>query len=156
MVLFACTRDTFIPVDTTRVRWLIKDVDYELARDYWRKRHSPLSYKDWATAHTVGYQYAAILDQGQVISCAGVWRFSEPAWEVAAVSTLEPYRHKGHGKQVVAYVTAHILEANRLATCSTGNENTAMIATAKSVGFQLIPQEQVWWKYPWESSPDVV
>jgi hypothetical protein len=49
---------------------------------------------------------------------------------------------------VVSFVTAHILAADRLATCSTKDENAAMIATARSVGFLIVLAEAVWWKYP--------
>jgi len=148
MVSFSCTRSTFVPVDTHRVQWLQKDVDYGLARDYWQNSRSPLTHPTWIMAHSIGYQYAAILDQEQVISLAGVWRFSDSAWDVAAVSTLEPFQRQGFAKQVVSFVTAYILDANHLATCSTGDTNLAMIATARSVGFQQISPEDVGWTYP--------
>ena len=122
--------------------------DYELARELWAKFPYSLSLEQWVTAHSYGYQYVAILDQGQIISSAAVWRFSEKAWDVAAVGTLEPYQRKGYSKQIASFVTAYILESNRLATCATRDGNIAMIATAKSVGFQIIPPEEVWWTYP--------
>ena len=148
MVYFSCTKDTFIPSEMTRVQWLQKDLDYEVAQWYWQQLQSPMTYKTWITAHAYGYQYAVIMEEDKPITCAGVWRFSDAAWEVAAVSTLAPYRNRGYAKQVVSFVTAYILGANRLATCSTNDENTAMIATAKSIGFQVAPQKAVWWKFP--------
>jgi len=66
-----------------------------------------------------------------------VWRYSEEAWEVAAVYTVPAFRRRGYGKAVVSFVTAHILDAGRLATCHTRVDNAAMIATAESVGFRL-------------------
>jgi RimJ/RimL family protein N-acetyltransferase len=148
MIRFSCTKDTFIPLDTTRARWLQKDTDYEVAQWYWEQFQSPITLSEWITAHRYGYQYAVITENGKPITCAGVWRFSDVAWEVAAVSTLVPFRKRGYAKQVVSFVTAYILGANRLATCSTNEDNVAMIATAKSVGFQIVPQEAVWWYYP--------
>lgn len=147
-VYFSCTNDTFFPADLTRVQWLQKDLDFKVAQWYWQQRQCPLTYKTWITAHAYDYQYAVIMEGDKPVTCAGVWRFSDTAWEMVAVSTLTPYRKRGYAKQAVSFVTAYILGANRLATCGTNDENTAMIATAKSVGFQIVPQEAVWWKYP--------
>jgi hypothetical protein len=144
MVYFSCTKDTFIPFDMTGVRWLHRDVDYKVAQSYWRQLRSPMTYQTWIKAHWYGYQYAVISQGDKPVSCAGVWRFSDTAWEVAAVSTLAPYQKRGYARQVVSFVTSYILEANRLATCGTNDENAAMIATAKSVGFYIVPPEAVW------------
>ena len=122
--------------------------DYELARRYWEGWGQTLSFNVWKTAHAYGYQYAAIVEREGIISSAGVWRFSEECWEVAAVSTLASHRRQGYSRRVVAFITAYIHASNRLATCSTGDENIAMIATARSVGFRPVPAEQVWWRYP--------
>ena len=147
-IYFSCSKDTFYPVNTSRVQWLQKDLDFKVAQWYWQQCQCPLTHQTWITAHEYGYQYAIIMEADQPVTCAGVWRFSDIAWEVAAVSTLSPYRKRGYAKQVVSFVTAYILGANRLATCGTSEGNTAMIATAESVGFQIVPQEAVWWKYP--------
>ena len=148
MIYFTCTRQEFVPVENSGVRWLEPDRDYELARTFWAAYQSDLSYERWAKAHEFGYQYAAVVEDGKIISCAGVWRFSDDAWDVAAVSTLTNFRRRGYSKRVVAFIAAYILEAGRVATCSTGDINIAMIATAKSVGFKEIAPDKVWWTYP--------
>lgn len=148
MVYFSCTKDTFTPFVIKSVHWLLKDKDYEVARWYWQQLQSPLTYETWIMAHAYGYQYAVIFEEDKPITCAGVWRFSESAWEVAAVSTLAPYRQQGYAKQAVSFVTSYILGSDRLPTCSTNEENAAMIATARSVGFQIVAKEEVWWKFP--------
>jgi len=148
MIFFICTKQSFIPIDSAKARWLERDADYELAKDYWRDLRLDLLHSTWLKAHEFGYQYAAIVENDRIVSCAGVWRFSEEAWEVAAVSTLESFRRKGYSKSIVAFVTAFILKAGRLATCSTSDDKIAMIATAKSVGFQQVPQEKIWWTCP--------
>jgi RimJ/RimL family protein N-acetyltransferase len=148
MIYLSCTKDTFTPSKTDRVRWLQVDFDFEIAQWYWQQMQSPLTFQTWIMVHAYGYQYAVILEAEKPVACAGVWRFSDTAWEVAAVSTLLPYRKRGYARQAVSFVTAYILGANRLATCSTSDENAAMIATARSVGYQIVPQEAVWWKYP--------
>jgi predicted GNAT family acetyltransferase len=148
LVYFACTRGDFIAAAYDQVRWLDLDNDYPLARDYWGAHGQLLSADQWKKAHAFGYQYAAVIAAERIISTAGLWRFSEDCWEVAAVSTLQDFRRRGYACQTVAFVTHHILEAGKLATCATGEGNAAMIATAKSVGFQPVPEAEVWWKYP--------
>lgn len=148
LVRFTCSQKDFIPVACHPVRWLDLESDYKLAEAYWGAYGQALSDDQWQKAHGFGYQYAAILEAGRIVSSAGVWRFSEDCWEVAAVSTLEDFRRRGYARQAVAFVTRYILEAGKLATCSTGEANSAMIATAKSVGFRLVSPNEVWWKYP--------
>jgi predicted GNAT family acetyltransferase len=71
---------------------------------------------------------------------------------VAAVNALPGYQHQGFARQVVTSVAAFILQSGRCAVCTTDAANQAMSATALSVGFRIIPPEQVWWIYP--SLPD--
>lgn len=99
-------------------------------------------------AHQSGYRYAAILENERIISCAAEWRFTAACSEIAAVSTLAPFRRRGYSQQIVAFITAHILNQGLTATCSTSNDNRAMIATAKSVGYQEVSPREVWWTYP--------
>lgn len=148
MIYFTCKAQDLTTIETSRVRWLECAADYALAKDYWKARGTELAHDTWTKAHEYGYQYAAIIEDGRIVSSAGVLRFSEACWEVAAVGTLEDFRRRGYARSVVAFVTAYILNAGLLATCSTSDDNEAMTATAKSVGFQVIPKDEVWWKYP--------
>jgi RimJ/RimL family protein N-acetyltransferase len=148
MVKLSCTKETFIPSDLNQVQWLQKESGYEIAQWYWQQLLSPLSYNTWLSAYEYNFQYAVIMKAGKPVSCAGVWRFSESAWEVIAVSTLPPHQHQGYAKKVVSFITDYILGMSRLATCTTDEANTAMIATATSVGFRPVPSGAVWWNYP--------
>jgi len=148
MIYIICKGQEITTIDTSRVRWLECRADYPLAKDYWKALGQELTRDTWTKAHEYGYQYAAIIEDGRIASMAGVWRFSEDCWEAAAVSTLEGFRRRGYAKSCVAFVIEYILAAGKLATCSTGDDNLAMIATAKSVGFQVLPKERVWWNYP--------
>ena len=82
-----------------------------------------------------GYEYAAIIAEGQIVSIAAVWRYSDDAWEAAAVSTNPESRRKRYAKTVVSFVSASILASGRKATCLTRSDNVAMQRTAESVGF---------------------
>jgi len=76
-----------------------------------------------------------IWEDGKIVARAAVWKYSETAWEVAAVSTLPGYRKRGYGAMVVSHLTAIILTNGKVATCTTGDTNTAMRGLAKKVGF---------------------
>ncbi|MCL5999144.1 MAG: GNAT family N-acetyltransferase [Chloroflexi bacterium] len=142
MIHLACTQRDYVPLDCASARWLDWDADYELARELWAAQQQALSYPTWVEARDLGYTYAGIVEDGKVISCAAVWRYSEQAWEVAAVITRDGYRRRGYSKRVIAFVTAYILAHGRLATCTTRDDNVAMLATAKSVGFQVVMPEK--------------
>jgi RimJ/RimL family protein N-acetyltransferase len=138
-VHYECTRATFRPSTAHRVRWLDWECDYDLASTIWPEE-SPLARETWQEAREMGYRYCGIAARcpaggERLLAIAAVWRYSEMAWEVAAVRTQPDARRRGYSKAVVSFVTAHILDKDRRATCTTGADNTAMQRTAESVGF---------------------
>ena len=135
-VKLRCTREQFRPGTIDRVRWLDWDRDYPLARAFWPP-DMPLAREVWDEARALGYHYCAIVEEDEIASIAAEWRYSDGAWEVAAVRTAPAYRRRGYARSVVSFVTAQILDAGRVATCTTGHENIAMIRTAESVGFEI-------------------
>jgi predicted GNAT family acetyltransferase len=143
MISFVCSVQDLIPVDATGIRWLKQAADYVLARAYWRGHGQDLSRATWLEAHASGYRYAALVQGGKILSCAAAWRYSDEAWEVAAVGTLDEFRRQGYATRVVAFVTAYILAAGRVATCHTGEDNAAMQATARRVGFREVAAGEV-------------
>jgi len=132
-----CTQQTFRPCILYPVRWLDVEQDYELARAIW---FQPLSLESWQDFQVQGYRYCAAIEEGRIVSLAAAWRYSEAAWEAAAVHTVSEARRRGYGKSVVSFVTGHILEAGRVATCLTAAENLPMQRTAMSVGFYTAPR----------------
>ncbi len=79
-----------------------------------------------------------IIENGKIISRAGIWKAKDNEWEVAGVSTLPAYRRKDYGKTVVRHCIAKIIESGRTATCSTKATNIPMIKTAIKAGFKLV------------------
>ncbi len=140
-VFYACTTENFRPRTRHKVRWLNPHKDYPLARAYWLTGGSgDLSEENWQEAHNLGYSYAAVVDgedqQARILSIAAVLRYSEAAWELAAVSTNDPeLRRKGYSTSVCSFVTQYILGTGRIATVSTGITNEAMQKTAEKIGF---------------------
>ena len=76
-----------------------------------------------------------IWDNGKIVSRAAIWKYSQTAWEVAAVSTLPEYRGKGYGAMVVRHCAAIILEHGKVATSTTSDTNTAMRRILENTGF---------------------
>jgi GNAT superfamily N-acetyltransferase len=139
---FECTRASFRPDAGHPVRWLDWEQDYELASTIWPQEF-PLSRETWLEARELGYRYCGVVDRRldggtRLLAIAAVWRYSETAWEAAAVRTQPDARRRGCAKAVVSFVTAHILDSGRRATCTTGQGNVAMQRTAESAGYRLV------------------
>jgi RimJ/RimL family protein N-acetyltransferase len=133
-VSYECTSQTFHPMMPHPVRWLEWGQDYPLVQQFWPEQ----TPQGWQEARQKGFQYCAVIDHSQIQALAAVWRYSETAWEVASVYTRPKVRRRGYAKAVVTFVTAFILEAGKLATCSTAPDNRAMQRVAESVGFQRV------------------
>lgn len=134
-----CTRETFHPVQNHPVRWLDWEADFTRAQEFAPEK-APLTRKIWDDSRRDGYRFCAIIEDEKIIAWAAAWRYSEKAWEVAAVRTHPEYRRRGYGQTVVSFVTDHILKNDRLATCLTRSTNEAMQKTAMSVGFVRGPR----------------
>jgi len=137
---YECTSSTFRPTITYPVRWLDWDRDYVLAQAMWPET-MPLTPWIWQEARQARYQYCAVIEHDQIQSIAAVWRYSETAWEVAAVSTRPEVRQRGYAKAVVSFATTHILAVGKRATCSTASDNLSMQRTAESVGFYQVNEQ---------------
>lgn len=135
-VTYSCTKATFSPISGAPVRWLDWASDFALVRCNWAATDAQLTYDDWLKAKADGYTYCGAVIDGVLASVAAVWRYSDAAWEVAAVRTLPQFRQQGLAKAVVSFVTHYILQSNRLATCHTAELNLPMRKTAEAVGFQ--------------------
>ena len=143
-VRYECTPATFQPNTDHNVRWLDWKRDDVLARTIWPDER-PLSRETWLEARELGYRYCGVVVQGiagkqRLLAIAAVCCYSETAWEAAAVRTQADARRHGYAKAVVSFVTAHILDHGRRATCTTGRDNVAMQKTAESVGFIQIDE----------------
>ncbi len=136
-VYYVCTRATFRPAPPQPACWLDCASDYSLVRDFW-SAYAALTPEVWAEAHVQGYTYAAVIEDSAIVALAAAWRYSDEAWELAAVSVDPAHRRRGYGRAVCSFVTAHILEAGRRATCTTGIDNTPMRKTAESIGFYQV------------------
>lgn len=134
-VKLTCRPESFRTIETTGVRWLDWDADFELARQTWVAKSLDLSRSDWLDFGPMGYRFCAYVEQGSVLALASEFRFSDTAWMLAGVQTLESHRLRGLGTKVSAFVTASILEAGKFATCETAWDNVPMLKTAARLGY---------------------
>ncbi len=138
-----CTPQTFIPQPWHAVRWLSEESDYELAADFWLRVGSPLARETWQQAiQQYQFRYAGAFYENTLLAIASLIPYSPVAWELGAVGTDEPYRRQGYGKQVTALVTAAILVEVPIATCTTDDNNEAMIRTALSIRYRIADKEE--------------
>jgi len=131
-VEYVCTPISFQPAQRHPVRWLEWEQDYPLVQEFWPEQ----TPEGWQEAREEGFQYCAVIAQGQLQAMAAVWRYSEVAWEVASVYTRPEARGRGYAQAVVSFVTAAILSAGKQATCSAAADNPAMQQVAEKIGFQ--------------------
>lgn len=139
VIAYKCTAETLLPfVSKYQVRWLDWDKDIHLAHELWK-----MSIPDfesfrmmWNETREQDYHFCAIIEENKIIARAAVWRYSNAAWELAAVYVREEqYYMKGYGKSVCSFATEAILDAGRTATCHTDISNIAMQRTAESIGY---------------------
>ena len=138
-VRYGRTPATFQPDTRYPVCWLDWEGEDTLASTIWPAEFH-LYRETWQEARELGYRYCGVVDRPsagrpRLLAIAAVWRYSEQAWEAAAVRTQPEFRRRGLAKAVVSFATAHILESGQRATCTTGSDNLAMQRTAESVGF---------------------
>ncbi|MBQ8540308.1 MAG: GNAT family N-acetyltransferase [Clostridia bacterium] len=141
VVKFVCTKDDFKGEADVRVQLFDAFKNYDLLNEFFGK-HDKKLMEDKAT-YFDGYDFQAwndyvIIENGEIISRAGIWKVNGTEWEVAGVSTLPEYRKQGYGEAVVQSCIAKILESGKTATCTTKTTNTAMINTALKAGFKIV------------------
>lgn len=146
VVKFVCTKEDFKGMADERVQLFDAFENYDMLNEFFGK-HDKKLMEDKAT-YFDGYDFKAwddyvIIEQGEIIARAGIWKMNEKEWEVAGVSSLPEYRKKGYGEAVVRSCIAKILEEGRVATCTTKTTNTPMINTAIKSGFRIVKENEI-------------
>lgn len=146
-VHFVCTRETFVPERRPhpfRLRRL-GPTDYPLALEAWHLRGGSLSRHEWERAWPdAGYEFAGAGAEDRLLSVAAAlsWKPPSPSsWELAGVWTRGGARNGGLATAVCSFVTAHILDRGRRATCSTTRSRPAMIRVAERLGYRRVDEE---------------
>lgn len=134
---FCVTREHLVlPPAIEKVRW-IEENDLDACQEPFREGgERGWSLEEWLQLAAEGYRYCGIFEDDGLVALAGLWKRTPDVWEVISVVTKEGHRQQGLAKAVVAFAADHVLNHVRVATYTTGAENTASIRTAESVGFR--------------------
>lgn len=140
-VTFICTKDFFNGNVDNAVSKFDAYANYDLLNKFFGMHDKSLMCPK--EEYFDGFDYSTwddyvIMEDGKIVARAGIWKYSDEAWEVAGVSTLPQYRQQGYGEKVVRHCIAVILSNEKIATCTTQENNTAMIKTAQKAGFRII------------------
>lgn len=141
IVKFICTDKQSIIRESEMVREFDAFENYEQLNDFFGAHDKKLMCSK--EEYFEGFDFTkwndyVIYADDKIIARAGIWKYSDNAWEVAGVSTLPEYRCKGYGTILVRHCIAKILEKGKAATCSTESKNIPMIKTALKAGFKAV------------------
>lgn len=141
IVKFICTDKSLKECISNLVKEFDAYKNYDMINEFFGKHDKSLmcskeEYFDGFDYNT--WNDYVIIENGKIISRAGIWKVNDNEWEVAGVSTLPDYRRKGYGEVVVRHCIAKIMESGKTATCSTKVTNIPMIKTAIKAGFKVV------------------
>jgi RimJ/RimL family protein N-acetyltransferase len=137
VIEFQCLPDAFQPAQCSGVRWLsVTDDEELLARHFVEQGVEPNTRDGRAEIEAEGYHYAGYVEGDDLLCMAGYWIYSESAWGLVAVGTLERARRRGLATAVCSFITRHVLDAGIQATTSTMSHNVAMIGVAERLGYR--------------------
>lgn len=153
LVKFICTKDDLIGDFDSRVTELDAWTNFDLLNEFFGTRgpdcmctrdeyfnEANREMKAFFENEPGDWTDYVIMENDIIVSRAAIWRYSNDVWEVAGVSTRPDCQGKGYGSAVVRSCAAKIIESGKKASCTTGDNNTAMINTALKVGFKILKQ----------------
>lgn len=96
-----------------------------------------MSEKEWLDLLNADTDVFLLFEKGKPVARCCIERIDDNTLEAADVRTAKKYRRNGYSKQLVSYVTKHILSEGKKATCRTSAYNTPMLKVIDSVGFKF-------------------
>lgn len=146
VVKFICTKNDFKGITDDRVEKFDAFENYDMLNEFFGKHDKKLMEKK--DTYFDGYDFEAwedyvIIENGEIVSRAGIWKVNDECWEVAGVSTLPEYRKRGYGEAVVRSCIAKITDSGKTATCTTKITNIPMINTALKAGFKKLREDEL-------------
>jgi len=128
--------------DNVIIRWLKMPDDYDVFCEHLRERNPDRDFSvdidNWLKWDEQGTPYCGLFKGGKMIARAAAEKYLEDKWETADVRVWASERGNGYAKQICYFVTKFILENNKIATCRTEEDNTAMQHVIYALGFKKI------------------
>ena len=146
---FKCKLDNanqMVSFTSDKVRWLDVVKDYDMIKEYFKvfnvdiEEREPnsmyfgINVNDYSETKLAKGKLCAFIDNGNILSFAGVKYTSSNIWEICAGSTHPQYLSKGYCKAVTSFIAKYILENNKRAFCETNIDNKAAQKVLQEIG----------------------
>ncbi len=96
---------------------------------------NPISSDIWEKIIADGVRYCLLFEDGKPVARACIEKLSDKVWEVSDVRTAREYRSRRFAYNICTHVKNSIIDANRTASIRTEEDNFAMQAVIKKLGF---------------------
>ncbi len=83
-------------------------------------------------------EYYQLYSSGTPAARGCIERYSYEFWEAADIKTFPPFRNKGCGRAITAFLTNKIVTSGKTATCRTLPENIPMTKIIHSCGYRKL------------------
>ena len=81
-------------------------------------------------------RYCLLYHEGIPAARGAVEPLSEQIWEASDIRTAKAFRNRGFAKEILRFLSCHILEHGKTAYCRTEEDNAAMRQVLQSVGYE--------------------
>jgi len=121
----------------SRIEWLGEDDSAKLNKHLVLAGQKPIKDKQFREMYRKGIaRYCLLYHDGLPVARGAVEPYSEHAWEAADIRTANAYRGRGFAKEMLRFLTQHILAQGKIATCRTEEDSFAMQTVIKFVGYE--------------------
>ena len=81
-------------------------------------------------------RYCLLYHDGLPVARGAVEPLNDNVWEAADMRIAKVYRGKGFAKEMLRFLSQYIIEHGKIASCRTEEDNEAMQAVIKSIGYK--------------------
>jgi len=85
-----------------------------------------------------GVRYCLLYHDGLAVARGAVEPLDNNVWEAADIRTAKAYRNRGFATEILRFLSQHIIEHGKIASCRTEEDNEAMRAIIEAIGYQQI------------------
>jgi predicted GNAT family acetyltransferase len=81
-------------------------------------------------------RYCLLYHDGLPVARGAVEPLNDDVWEAADMRIAKAYRGRGFTKEMLRFLSQYIIEHGKIASCRTEEDNEAMQAVIKSIGYK--------------------
>ncbi|MCL2532208.1 MAG: GNAT family N-acetyltransferase [Oscillospiraceae bacterium] len=126
----------------SQVKWLGENDVAQLNAHLHLCEQSPMDESQFRALYQQNIaRYCLLYIDGVPVARGAVERYSENTWEAADIRVARKYRGKGLAKEMLRFLSQHIIAYGKIATCRTQEDNVAMQKIIHAVGY--IQKEEI-------------